>query len=53
MRALAETDVPTGLARFDAVFWTHVVHTLRTARRAGMAPPPRPDIDLDNEPPRH
>ncbi|KAK0361000.1 hypothetical protein LTR94_025092, partial [Friedmanniomyces endolithicus] len=34
MRALAETDVEQGLAEFDAVFWTHVVHTLRTARRA-------------------
>ncbi|WP_395944739.1 acyl-CoA dehydrogenase [Brevundimonas sp.] len=34
MQALAEKDVETGLAQFDAVFWTHVVHTLRTARRA-------------------
>lgn len=34
MQALAEQDVEKGLAQFDAVFWTHVVHTLRTARRA-------------------
>ncbi len=34
MRALADEDVAKGLADFDAVFWTHVVHTLRTARRA-------------------
>ena len=33
MQALAEQDVEKGLAQFDAVFWTHVVHTLRTARR--------------------
>jgi acyl-CoA dehydrogenase len=34
MQALADQDVEKGLAQFDAVFWTHVVHTLRTARRA-------------------
>lgn len=34
MEALADEDVNRGLATFDAVFWTHVVHSLRTARRA-------------------
>lgn len=34
MEALADEDVERGLQTFDAVFWTHVVHSLRTARRA-------------------
>ena len=34
MEALADQDMERGLAQFDAVFWTHVVHSLRTARRA-------------------
>jgi len=34
MEALADKDVGRGLEAFDAVFWTHVVHSLRTARRA-------------------
>jgi len=52
MEALADADMERGLAQFDAVFWTHVVHSLRTARRAfvsawsdgrfGAAPPSGP-----------
>ncbi len=52
MEALADEDLEQGLASFDAVFWTHVVHSLRTARRSflsawsdgrfGAAPPSGP-----------
>ncbi|HWE46733.1 MAG TPA: acyl-CoA dehydrogenase [Caulobacteraceae bacterium] len=34
MQALQDRDAKKGLAEFDAVFWTHAAHTVRTAMRS-------------------
>ncbi|MBV9914658.1 MAG: flagellar biosynthesis protein FlhB [Sinobacteraceae bacterium] len=45
-------EIPASLYVAVAQVLTYI-YQLRTARRGGMAPPQRPDIDLDDEPPRH